>query len=285
MRDGEFITECRPDGAFAVAGLGGTVLVRSPVSGTVVLRRHDAVLVDASGSAGPVMPLSELELPLRSELAVLAEEPAGSDGPADAVEPTTRAAVDPGSPAGRGRPRAVDRPWQAAAVAGAALVAGLASLLVGRTGGPTPAGTAPTRLPVALVGPPAVDSPAFQSPASGADERDDGVRRPGRSDRADQEPADATTAAGPAPSTPAPAVVPAAPPAGFDLTGLRCARSRPDAVGRLAATADMPALRVAPHASVPVTAAATGDALRQVVSCRVTSVDVKLGQPPSPLAN
>src|SRR5207244_4381002 len=111
VRDGEFIPECRPDGAFAVAGLGGTVLVRSPVSGTVVLRRHDAVLVDASGSAGPVIPLSELALSLRRELAALAEEPGVSldlgagvvvsagdgDGPADAVEPTTRAAVDPGS--------------------------------------------------------------------------------------------------------------------------------------------------------------------------------------------
>ena len=324
-RDAEFVTHCAADGGFAVAGMGGTVIVRSPASPTVVLHGTEAVLVDAGGIAGPVVPTHELALEASHELAVLGVERAGSTNGGDpAVSPA--AGGRDGS-----RKRAAGRPWQAAVIAGAALVAGVVSLLVGRSGtAATAGGDRRDRLPVAVAGPPAVDIPAFQSAVSGADERDEGVRRPGQRDLGGGDRPDTTTTApsgppatapapAPAGATPAPSASPTAvrspaspsSAAGFALSDLRCAHTGPtsirygvtisntdavaatatarveflDAAGHLVGSADAPAARVGAHGTSPVTATATGDALRQAVSCEVASVDVVLGQLVSPLAS
>ena len=234
-RTATFVVRCGDDGSAWFAVLAGTVVVRSHVGGTVVLRAGETVDAAADGALGDVVDAGDA---LASEewvaVNILLDEeeapPVVETGPvheASVVEPEPEPAprLEP-EPAAE--PRADDdepvlfeddgdHPWRVGVAAAAAIGIGIFSVVIGRAGTATPVQQPENDPAIAVPGPPAFATPAFTAPASTAAPT---AETPPRID----EPATEQAAAGSEPTTSSTAGSPVATTAVYDLDGRNCSR-------------------------------------------------------------
>lgn len=181
-RTATFVVCCGEDGSTWFAVLAGTVVVRSHVGGTVVLRAGETVDAAADGALGDVVD-AHRTLGSQEWVAVnilLDEEeapPVAEPGPVHEATVVAQPDPDPDpEPAPQGavaedEPDLFeddgDHPWRVGVAAAAAIGIGIFSVVIGRAGTATP--VQPQNDPaIAVPGPPAFATPAFTAPAASA---------------------------------------------------------------------------------------------------------------------
>jgi hypothetical protein len=258
-RGAAFTADCDPSAACTFHSVDGTVIVRGAAGATVALGAGESVRVTANGQLEAVR---EAAHPLDHYSDVDVEAEAGT-------------------------PPGHERRWRGGLVALGALALALLTLVVGRSGRP-PSGAGRRTEPVALLAPPAVDSPAFAAARVAAAEHiDDLAPWPNRRAAAETDTAPSTT-------SPAPA------PADYDVAARSCRRlsadeiryvalltntggssgafvahvTFTDAAGHAVAAVDVRTAVLAPRESTTIEGDGRGPALRAATGCQVTGVDV-----------
>ena len=232
-RTATFVVRCHDDGAAWFAVLAGTVVVRSHVGGTVVLRAGETVDAAADGALGDVVDAGQA---LGSEewvaVNILLDEeeapPVVEAGPVHEAfvvadpEPELEPEPEPHAQADDDDEAVLfeddgDHPWRVGVAAAAAIGIGIFSVVIGRAGTATPVQQAQDDPAIAVPGPPAFATPAFTAPASSTastTETPPRVEEPMADQGAgDAEPTTSSTAGNPVATT-----------AVYDLDGRSCSR-------------------------------------------------------------
>lgn len=240
-RTATFVVRCHDDGVAWFAVLAGTVVVRSHVGGTVVLRAGETVDAAADGALGDVVDAGQA-LANDEWVAVnilLDEEeapPVVEAGPVHEASVVAEPTPDPESEteARAGDAHGADdnpvlfdddgdHPWRVGVAAAAAIGIGIFSVVIGRAGTATPVQQQDDPA-IAVPGPPAFATPAFTAPASNA-----AASTAETPPRVDGPVADQAGAGGGA-ATSSTAGSPAATTATYDLDGRNCSRGGTSAI-------------------------------------------------------